>query len=79
MLIHFEADYWNGNNNGFKMEYNATGKQNTPSQNNTKYHSQISASNKVLIHFQSDAHRAMWAKNFPFLYEDGPRTVMGVK
>ena len=24
-------------------------------------------------------HRAMWAKNFPFLYEDGPRTVMGVK
>ena len=25
------------------------------------------------------AHRTMRAKNFPFLYEDGPRTVMGVK
>ena len=24
-------------------------------------------------------HRAMRAKNFPFLYEDGPRAVMGVK
>ena len=24
-------------------------------------------------------HRAMRARNFPFLYEDGPRTVMGVK
>ena len=27
MLIHFEADYHNDNNNGFKMEYNPTGKQ----------------------------------------------------
>ena len=54
MLIHFEADHINEYNNGFKMEYNPTGKQNTPIQNNTKYHSQISASNKVLIHFQSD-------------------------
>ena len=39
MLIHFEADDHNANNNGFKMEYNPTGKQNTPIQNNTKYHS----------------------------------------
>ena len=37
MLIHFEADYYNGNNNGFKMEYNPTGKQNTSIQNNTEY------------------------------------------
>ena len=26
-----------------------------------------------------NAHRAMRAKNFPFLYEDGLRAVMGVK
>jgi hypothetical protein len=39
MLIHFEADDHNANNNGFEMEYNLTGKQNTPIQNNTKYHS----------------------------------------
>ena len=32
------------------MEYNPTGKQNTPIQNITKYHSQI----KVMINFQSD-------------------------
>jgi hypothetical protein len=25
------------------------------------------------------AHRDIRAKNFPFLYEDGPRAVMGVK
>ena len=39
ILIHFEADYYNGNNNGFKMEYNPTGKQNTSIQNNTEYFS----------------------------------------
>ena len=25
MLIHFKADSYNGNNNGFKMEYNSLG------------------------------------------------------
>jgi hypothetical protein len=54
IMVHFETDDYNGHENGFKMEYNPTGKQNTPIQNNTKYHSQISASNKILIHFQSD-------------------------
>ena len=54
MLIHFVADYPYGNNNGFKMEYNPTGKQNTPIQNNTKYHSQIPASKEVLINLISD-------------------------
>ena len=37
MLIHFEADDDNANNNGFKMEYNPTGKQITSIQNNTDY------------------------------------------
>ena len=27
----------------------------------------------------TQAHKEMRAKNFPFLYEDGPRTVMGAK
>ena len=38
ILIHFEADYYNDNNNGFNMEYNPTGKQNTPIQNNTEHY-----------------------------------------
>ena len=38
ILIHFEADYYNGNTYGFKMEYNPTGKQKTPIQNNTGYY-----------------------------------------
>ena len=38
ILIHFEADYYNMDNNGFEMTYNPTGKQNTPIQNNTEYH-----------------------------------------
>ncbi len=29
IMIHFETDNHNGNENGFKMEYNPTGKQNT--------------------------------------------------
>ena len=36
IMVHFEADYYNGNNNGFQMEYNPTGKQNTSIQNNTE-------------------------------------------
>ena len=34
ILIHFEADWYNGNNYGFKMEYNPTG--NTSIQNNAE-------------------------------------------
>ena len=30
ILIHFETDIYNGNNHGFKMEYNPTGKQKIP-------------------------------------------------
>ena len=45
MLIHFEADFYNSNNNGFKMEYNPTGRQITPIQNNTKYHRDIRIQN----------------------------------
>ena len=58
IIVHFETDYSNYNDNGFKMEYNPTGKQNTPIQNNTKYHSQISASNKIIIqeNYRSTLH-----------------------
>ena len=38
ILIHFEADYYNGNNNGFQMVYNPTGKHNTLTQNDTVYY-----------------------------------------
>ena len=38
ILIHFETDLYNYNNYGFKMEYNPTGKQKIPIQNNTGYH-----------------------------------------
>ena len=38
ILIYFEADDYNGNNNGFKTEYNPTGKQDTSIQNKTKHH-----------------------------------------
>ena len=37
IMVHFETDNYNGNENGFKMEYNPTGKQNTSIQNNTEY------------------------------------------
>ena len=36
ILGHFEADYYNGNSNGFKMEYNPLGKQITSIQNNNE-------------------------------------------
>ena len=29
IMVHFETDGFNANENGFKMEYNPTGKQNT--------------------------------------------------
>ena len=38
-MVHFETDSYNGNENGFKMEYNPTGKQNTSIQNNIEYFS----------------------------------------
>ena len=37
IMVHFETDDYNGYENGFKMEYNPTGKQNTSIQNNTEY------------------------------------------
>ena len=39
IMVHFETDGYNGNENGFKMEYNPTGKQNTSIQNNIGYFS----------------------------------------
>ena len=35
IMVRFETDNYNGNEYGFKMEYNPTGKQNTSIQNNT--------------------------------------------
>ena len=35
IMVRFETDDYNGNEYGFKMEYNPTGKQNTSIQNNT--------------------------------------------
>ena len=38
IMVHFETDQSNEMNyNGFKMEYNPTGKQNTSIQDNTEY------------------------------------------
>ena len=36
IMVHFETDSYNGNENGFKMEYNPTSKQSTTIQNNTE-------------------------------------------
>ena len=38
IMVHFETDNFNVNDNGFKMEYSPTGKQNTSIQNNTEYY-----------------------------------------
>ena len=35
IMVHFETDSYNGNEIGFKMEYNPTGKQNTSIKNNS--------------------------------------------
>ena len=37
IMVHFETNYHPGNENGFKMEYNPTGMQNTSILNNTEY------------------------------------------
>ena len=39
VMVHFETDDSNGNENGFKIEYNPRSKQNTSIQNNTEYFS----------------------------------------
>ena len=36
IMVHFETDNYNGNENGFKMEYSPTG--NTSIQNNIEYY-----------------------------------------
>ena len=36
IMVHFETASWTTCNNGFKMEYNPTGKQNTSIQNNAE-------------------------------------------
>ena len=50
ILIHFEADYYNGNNYGFKMEYTQTG--NTSIQNNTEYYQDYYTELWEFLHFE---------------------------
>ena len=39
IMVCFETNNYNGNDNGFKMKYNPIGKQNTSIQSNTEYSS----------------------------------------
>ena len=50
ILIHFEADNYNGNNYGFKMEYTQTG--NTSIQNNTEYYQDYYTEWCEFLHFE---------------------------
>ena len=50
ILIHFEADNYNGNNYGFKMEYTQTG--NTSIQNNTEYYQDYYTELWEFLHFE---------------------------